>query len=164
MNNKKRFSVISKEMSLTHRDFFLTLPRLLKDTPYTYSNHIVSFQVNGKHVEIQLAPEKIRKLSSTVSLPFTRIEIKCYEFSPKESEDFIHDFNLRFLRGGGWRKSQRYNIPEQTIETITREQSILKEEIMTLPSHFFAHLTKKCSGRTNIRTCQGKYGRFRNNR
>ncbi len=88
-------------MSLTHRDFFLTLPRLLKDTPYTYSNHIVSFQVNGKHVEIQLAPEKIRKLSSTVSLPFTRIEIKCYEFSPKESEDFIHDFNLRFLRGGG---------------------------------------------------------------
>jgi hypothetical protein len=101
MNNQKKFSVITKEMGLTHRDFFLTLPRLLKDTPYTYSNHIVSFQVNGKKVEIELAPEGVRKLSSSFSLPCTQIEIRFFEFSPKEIEDFIHEFNLRFLRGGG---------------------------------------------------------------
>ena len=92
---------ITKEMGLTHQEFYEKLPRLLKEIPYQQANHTIQFQLHGKEVEISLGPEGVRELSKTARLPVTFVTLRFFGCLEAEIKAFVDHFNLRFLKGGG---------------------------------------------------------------
>ncbi len=98
---KEQHKIVSKEMGLTHKDFYAELPRLLNDTPYQHSKDTIKFQLNHKNIEILLAPEGVRQLSQSIRLPVTFVTIHFFDFTDDEVNDFIKHFNLVFMKGGG---------------------------------------------------------------
>ena len=94
-------TIIIKEMGITHKDFYAELPNLLKDIPFQQSDGVVTFQLNGKKVEIIIAPEGVRKLGQSVQLPVTLVTLRFFDFSKEEIESFIKHYNLKFMKGGG---------------------------------------------------------------
>ena len=92
---------IKKEMGFTHHEFFKKLPKVLGETPYDYSDDTVSFEHNGKTIQIELGAEQVRELSKTTRLPFTRIVIRFFGHQAAEVEQFVRHFNLRYIKGGG---------------------------------------------------------------
>ena len=98
---KGQFTTIEKEMGLTHRNFYGELPNLLVGIPYQQGNDTVTFQLNGKLVEIMLGPEGICELGSSLRLPVTHVRLQFYDFTEDEIDEFIRRFNLKFMKGGG---------------------------------------------------------------
>jgi hypothetical protein len=96
-----RPTVVKKEMGITHKDFYTELPTLLGTIPYQQIEDTVSFQLNGKSMEIVLGPEEVREIGRSVRLPVTFIEIRFFDCSEEEMGDFVELFNLRFMKGGG---------------------------------------------------------------
>lgn len=94
-------TVIIKEMGLTHEEFYDKLPLLLAGIPYQHANDTIRFQLNRKNLEIILAPEASRQLSSSMRLPVTTISFRFFDCSAEEIEEFINHFNLTFMKGGG---------------------------------------------------------------
>ena len=94
-------TIVKKEMGITHKDFYAELPNLLKDIPYQHNEGVVKFQLNGKKVEIIIAPEGVRKLGLSVQLPVTVVTLRFFDFSKEAIESFIKHYNLKFMKGGG---------------------------------------------------------------
>ena len=95
------FTVVKKEMGITHKDFYAELPALLEDIPYQQIEETIVFQLHGKRIEIVLCPEEVREAGPTVRLPVTVVTMGFFDFSAKEISDFVKHFNLRFMKGGG---------------------------------------------------------------
>ena len=94
-------TVVKKEMGITHKDFYAELPTLLDKIPYQQTGDTISFQLNGKKMEIVLGPEKVREIGRSVRLPVTFVTLRFHDFSEEERDDFVRRFNLRFMKGGG---------------------------------------------------------------
>jgi len=94
-------TIVKKEMGITHKDFYAELPALLNDIPCQQIEDTISFQLNGKSIEIALGPEEVRQIGRSVRLPVTLVEIRFFAFSEEEIRDFVRHFNLRFMKGGG---------------------------------------------------------------
>jgi len=94
-------TVVKKEMGITHKDFYAELPALLDKIPYQQTEDTISFQLNGKNMEIVLGPEEVREIGHSVRLPVTFVTLRFYGFSEEEMGDFVRHFNLRFMKGGG---------------------------------------------------------------
>jgi hypothetical protein len=92
---------VKKEMGITHKDFYAEIPTLLDNTPYQQTEDTISFQLNGKNMEIVLGPEEVREIGRSVRLPVTFVTLRFYDFSEEEMGDFVRHFNLRFMKGGG---------------------------------------------------------------
>ena len=95
------FTVVKKEMGITHKDFYVELPALLDDIPYQQIEETIVFQLYGKRIEIVLGAEEVRQLGPSVRLPVTGVTMRFFDFSAKEISDFVRHFNLRFMKGGG---------------------------------------------------------------
>lgn len=98
---KTQDTVIKKEMGFGHKEFYDGLPRLLKGIPYQQDENSVRFQIEGKDVEITLAPEGSRYLTPSMSLPITLVTLRFSDCSTAQIDAFIKHFNLCFLKGGG---------------------------------------------------------------
>ncbi|MDH3637807.1 MAG: hypothetical protein OES09_05020, partial [Gammaproteobacteria bacterium] len=55
---------VSKEMSISHHDFFRTLPRVLADTPYRIGETAVEVADGTRKLRITLAPETKRRMGA----------------------------------------------------------------------------------------------------
>ncbi len=99
--DKEQLTIVKKEMGITHRAFYGELPNLLNGRPYQKSKDTINFQLNQKNIEISLGPEGSRELSRSMRLPVTVVTIRFIAFSAEEVSDFIHYFNLKFMKGGG---------------------------------------------------------------
>ncbi len=99
--DKEHLKIVSKEMGLTHKDFYGELANLLNDTPYKRSKDTIKFQFNHKNIEIILGPEGVRELSRSVRLPVTLVTFHLFDFTEEEVSNFIKHFNLKFMKGGG---------------------------------------------------------------
>jgi len=98
---REQVTTVSKEMGITHQEFYSELPALLDGVAYRHSQDIISFQLNRKQVEIQLAPEGSRELGRSMRLPVTMVTLRFFDFTEAEVNGFIKHFNLRFMKGGG---------------------------------------------------------------
>jgi hypothetical protein len=99
--DQEQLTIVKKEMGITHKDFYGELPNLFKDIPYRQSEETIRFQINGKKVEIVLAPETVRELGRSVRLPVTFVTLRFFACSKEEIDGFIRHFNLKFMKGGG---------------------------------------------------------------
>jgi hypothetical protein len=92
--------VVVKEMGITHREFFRTLPRAMDGFGYEVSGQVVRVRTGDKLALIRLGPETVRSIAS-MRLPATRIEFTFSGYTDAEADEFLHHFDLHFRRGGG---------------------------------------------------------------
>jgi len=92
--------IISREMTITHNEFFRLLPGAITNQEYNISNNLIEIREGGRSIRIELGDESIRKIAS-LSLPVTCLTIKFDSFSEKETEEFLKRFDLVYQKGGG---------------------------------------------------------------
>ena len=92
--------VVTKDMGLTHRDFYRTFPSVAGEWPWQVIDDIVTLDHPMGPVTIYLEPERLRKIA-LISLPVTTLR---FEFATDDQSDvdaFIKTFDTHFRRGGG---------------------------------------------------------------
>ncbi len=87
-------------MSISHQEFFRTLPRLLGGRPVAQEDSTIEIADGAKHLAITLAPETKRRVGA-MQLPSTRVDFRFHGYTESEVRVFIADFDLHFRRGGG---------------------------------------------------------------
>ena len=90
----------TREMSITHKDFFRLLPRAVNGAPVTRRDNQADIATEAGGVKITLAPETTRKLGM-MEFPVTRVSIEFRDFTPDEQAAFLARFDLAYQKGGG---------------------------------------------------------------
>lgn len=90
----------SRDMGITHSEFFRTLPAALARTPYTVQGRDVVISDDTRRLVISLSPEGRRRIAA-LSLPTTQVHFSFSGYSPQDVERFMARFDRAFQRGGG---------------------------------------------------------------
>ena len=91
---------LTREMSITHREFFRLLPRAVNEAAVSRQGNQVDITTSAGVVRITLARESVRKLA-TLEFPVTEITIEFNGFSVGDQAAFLARFDLAYQRGGG---------------------------------------------------------------
>ena len=91
---------IERKMTISHSDFFRTLPKALKSYPYQQHENVVSIPLDGGEIVIILAVEQLRQIAS-LSLPMTTVTFQIRNVAEKSKEAFFRQFDRAYQRGGG---------------------------------------------------------------
>ena len=91
---------LTREMSITHKDFFRLLPRAVNGAPVARRGNRADIATGAGRVTITLAPETVRKLG-LMKFPVTLVSIEFSGFAPDEQAAFLARFDLAYQRGGG---------------------------------------------------------------
>ena len=91
---------LTREMSITHKDFFRLLPQAVNGAPVTRMDNQAHIATAAGLVKITLAPERVRKLG-LMEFPVTPVNIEFDGFNPAEQAVFLSRFDLAYQKGGG---------------------------------------------------------------
>ena len=94
------FTRFSREMGITHAEFFRSLPAALGDRPYALLRNGVTLAEGHRRIDISLGQEQTRTLGR-LKIPTTPVTFIFTGFSAQEIEHFMAVFDLHFQRGGG---------------------------------------------------------------
>ena len=92
--------VVEKEMAVTHRDFFRTLPQALGTKAYRKRSAKVTLIDGDKRLDIVLGPEGVRKIAK-LAVPATRVTLTFSGYSDGEAAEGLKLFERMFQKGGG---------------------------------------------------------------
>ena len=90
----------SKDMGVTHNDFFRLLPKAMGEHTYTVDGHAINAQVDDGSLLISLSEQKLRKIA-LLHIPFLTVNFEFDGVSEEHITAFIKHFDLYFQRGGG---------------------------------------------------------------
>jgi hypothetical protein len=90
----------SREMGLTHIEFFRILPAAIGYKPYVVDGDRVIVQEELACLEIRLSPER-KCFLGALCLPVILIEFRFRGYDAEQVKRFMDRFNLYFQRGGG---------------------------------------------------------------
>lgn len=91
---------LTREMSITHKEFFRLLPRAVNGAPVARRGNQADIATGAGRVKFTLAPESVRKLG-LMEFPMTPVTIEFNGFSPSDQAAFLARFDLAYQRGGG---------------------------------------------------------------
>ena len=91
---------LTRQMSITHKDFFRLLPRAVNGAPVTRRDNRAHIATEAGRVTITLAPERVRKLG-LMEFPVTPVSIEFDGFNPADRTAFLSRFDLAYQKGGG---------------------------------------------------------------
>ena len=91
---------LTREMSISHKEFFRLLPRAVNGMPVTRRGNVADIATGAGQVKITLAPERVRKLG-LMEFPVTPVTIEFNGFSPADQAAFLARFDLAYQKGGG---------------------------------------------------------------
>ncbi len=90
----------TREMGLTHAEFFRSLPSAIARRDYTVEDGEIGIDFGGRRVTIELGEQKARAIAS-LNLPYVEVTFRFFDFSDAERNEFMERFDLYFRRGGG---------------------------------------------------------------
>ena len=94
-------TTVRKEMGLTYADFFRSLSQLPRGWVHeTFSDGATLKYADGT-IQISLGPQRERRLTELVKIPFIEVIFKFMDLSEAEIDRFQSRFDLTFQRGGG---------------------------------------------------------------
>lgn len=88
------------EMTISHSEFFRTLPAVMGALPYIVDGSEISAVQGTRRLKINLSPEGRRNFGP-IPLPVTHVELAFDGYSPEQAQAFLARFNNYFRRGGG---------------------------------------------------------------
>ncbi len=89
-----------RQMGLTHREFFRTLPSAVGNHEYKIDGTTVDIALKGGTLRIELSAESQRQIAS-MRIAQTGVSFIFSGVSTDEKSSFIDYFEKRFQRGGG---------------------------------------------------------------
>ena len=92
--------IFEREMTISHSDFFRTLPKALKSYLYQQHENLISVTLNEGEIVITLAEERLRQIAS-LSLPMTTVTFQIKNVAEKSKKIFFKQFDRAYQRGGG---------------------------------------------------------------
>jgi hypothetical protein len=92
--------IVTKEMGLTHRDFYRTFPSVAGSCAWYVTDNTVTLEDPVGPITISLGPERRRQIA-LISLPTTILRFEFTLHNQAEVEAFITRFDTCFRRGGG---------------------------------------------------------------
>ncbi len=92
--------VVTKEMGLTHREFYRTFASVAGTWAWQVSDDVVTLHHPVGPVTIYLEPERRRTIAK-VSLPATTLRFEFATRDPSDVDAFMKRFDMHFRRGGG---------------------------------------------------------------
>jgi len=90
----------SREMGLTHDDFWRLLPRAMGEHAYERRGDSVQARVNNGQLDISLGPAMERRIA-LLCIPYSEVSFRFSGVSETEQQAFKAHFDLHFQRGGG---------------------------------------------------------------
>ncbi len=90
----------SREMGLTHAEFFRSLPPAVAPRSFTIEGHRVVIEHGAGRIEIELGPRQDRRIAS-LRLPYVVVRFTFTGVTGAERERFLSRFERYFQRGGG---------------------------------------------------------------
>jgi len=90
----------SREMGLTHSDFWRLLPRAMGEHPYKVKGDTVEASVHQGTLSIHLGPTQERKIA-LLNIPFSVVSFRFEGVEKEQQMAFKTHFDLHFQRGGG---------------------------------------------------------------
>lgn len=90
----------SREMGLTHDDFWRLLPRAMGEHSYERKGDHVHASVNHGTLQIHLGPTQERKIA-LLRLPYSVVSFRFEGIEQEQQMAFKTHFDLHFQRGGG---------------------------------------------------------------
>ncbi|MBX2880312.1 MAG: hypothetical protein KTR32_10295 [Granulosicoccus sp.] len=91
----------TKQMGLTHADFFRLLPRAMGENTFEVNGHEVQANLATGSLNISLGEQRERKLSAHVVMPYADVTFDFNGVPEEVRLAFEQHFNLRFMRGLG---------------------------------------------------------------
>jgi hypothetical protein len=92
--------VLTREMGLTHQDFFRTLPKVLNERPFQITDTTVTVREAEQCLMICLSPQRERRIAM-LRLPVTDVTLHFTGYSTGEIDRFMDRFGRYYQRGGG---------------------------------------------------------------
>ena len=90
----------SREMGLTHADFWRLLPRAMGEHAYTIDGNVVHATVDGGQLDITLGQPEVRRIA-LLELPYSVVSFTFTGVEESRQLAFKAHFDLHFQRGGG---------------------------------------------------------------
>ena len=90
----------SREMGLTHDDFWRLLPRAMGEHAYEIQGNTVHAKVHGGTLEIHIGELQERRIA-LMCIPFAEVSFRFRDIAESDQQAFKAHFDLRFQRGGG---------------------------------------------------------------
>ncbi|MGQ7848369.1 hypothetical protein ACUNV4_27975 [Granulosicoccus sp. 3-233] len=90
----------SREMGLTHADFWRLLPRAMGSHPYSVEGNRVVANVDNGKLEITIGPSQERRIA-LLRLPYSLVSFSFEGVTEAQQQAFKAHFDLHFQRGGG---------------------------------------------------------------
>ncbi len=92
---------ITKDMGLTHREFYRTFPSVAGEWAWHVADDVVTLEHPAGPVIIYLGRERRRRIAARVSLPATTLRFEFETHDQADVDAFIAHFDTHFRRGGG---------------------------------------------------------------
>ena len=93
-------TTLSREMGLTHAEFFRTLPSAMGDLGYRIEEEKVVAENKPYRLTIRLDSQQERRIA-LLRIPYTRVHFDFEGYQQEEIDAFMAYFESRFQRGGG---------------------------------------------------------------
>jgi hypothetical protein len=90
----------SREMGLTHADFWRLLPRAMGENPYSIQGNTVRAAIEQGTLEIVIGPAQERRIA-LLRLPYAEVSFTFLGVTEQQQQAFKAQFDLHFQRGGG---------------------------------------------------------------
>lgn len=87
-------------MSISLKEFFRLLPRVLQNTRYTISKNVIHISYLKGIIKIRTGEQLARKIAS-LRLPMLKVEFDFYNIEQDDVYIFLTNFNRVYQRGGG---------------------------------------------------------------
>ena len=100
MTTTSTTTTFSREMGLTHAEFFRTLPAAMGGQAYQVSGRCISVEDGDRRLTILLDPEGERRIA-LLRLPVTRVSFEFSRYTQQDIDAFMKRFERHFQRGGG---------------------------------------------------------------
>ena len=93
-------TVITREMGISHSEFFRLFPLAAEGYDYAIEGNTVSLRQSHRSLIIRLSAESERRIA-LLTVPVTRVEFEFNGFSEGEMREFMERFDRAYQRGGG---------------------------------------------------------------
>ena len=93
-------NTFTRELGLTHREFYRSLPAAIAHRPFAVEGHRVVIEQGSGTVIIELGPQLYRSIAS-LRLPYVEARFTFKGIPRPDRDRFMERFERYFRRGGG---------------------------------------------------------------